>query len=135
MPGGLLIALTPGSRALPWGFRPDDCVEDAEESSHARDKRNLLWTPPFDQAFVMPADDRVPSDYAERRHVQSIANVSAGAGDGSLAAHLPRVTIDRCDTDESSDTAAVELAELRQISDQSMRGDIANTRERPCLSA
>ena len=40
----------------------------------------------------------------------------------------PEVTIDRRDTDESSDTAAVELAELRQISDQSVCGDIANTR-------
>ncbi len=75
----------------------------------------------------MFADDRIPSDCGERCHVQSIAN-STTTGDGSLAAHLPRVAIDRHDTDESSDAAAVELAELRQISDQSVRGDIANTR-------
>ena len=60
----------------------------------------------------MFADDRVPSDCGERCHIQSIANVSTATGDGSLAAHPPRVAIYRCDTDESSDTAAVELAEL-----------------------
>ena len=76
----------------------------------------------------MFADHRVPPDCGERCHVQSIANVSAATGDGSLAAHLSRVAIDRRDTDESSDTATVELAELRKISDQSVRGDIANTR-------
>ena len=73
----------------------------------------FFGTSPFDQAFVMFADDRVPSDCGERCHIQSIANVSTATGDGSLAAHLPKVAIDRCDTDESSDTAAVELAELR----------------------
>jgi hypothetical protein len=113
---------------LPWGLGPDDCIEDAEEAPHARDERNLLWTPPFDQAFVMFADNRVPTGRGERCHVQSVANVSAATGDGSLAAHLPRIAIDRRDTDESSDAATIELAELRQISDQSVRCDIANTR-------
>ena len=78
----------------------------------------------------MFADDRVPSDCGERCHIQSVANISAATGNGSFAAHLPRVAIDRRNTDESRDTAAVELAELRQISDQSVRGDIANTRNR-----
>ena len=115
------------SRALPWCLRPDDCIEDAEEASHAGDEGDLLGASAFDQALVMLADDRVPPDRGERCHVQSIANVDPATGDGSLAAHLSGVAIDRCDTDESSDTTAVELTEFGQIGDQGVCGDIADT--------
>ncbi len=57
----------------------------------------------------------------------AVINVSAATGDGSFAAQLTRVAIDRCDTDESSDTAAVELAEPQADPPQSVRGDMANT--------
>ena len=76
----------------------------------------------------MFADDRVPPDRGKRCHVESIANVGPAAGDGSLAAPLTGVTIDRRDPDESSDTTSIELAEFGQISDQGVCGDIANTR-------
>jgi hypothetical protein len=46
-----------------------------------------------------------------------------------LAAHLPGVSIDRRDTDESSNTTAIELAEFGQIGDQRVCGDIANARK------
>ena len=85
---------------------------------------------PVRPGFVMFADDRVPSDRGERCHIESIANVSTATGDGSPAAHLPGVAIDRCDTNESGDTAAVELAEFGQISDKGVRGDIADARNR-----
>jgi hypothetical protein len=47
-----------------------------------------------------------------------------------LAAHLAGVAIDRRNADESSETAAVELAEFGQIGNQRVRGDIANARNR-----
>jgi hypothetical protein len=103
-------------------------MEDAEEAPHARDERDLLWTSTFDQAFVMFADDRVPPGRGERCHIQGVANVGSATGDGSLAAHLPGVSIDRCDADESSDLTPIELAEFRQTGNQSVRGDIADTR-------
>ena len=75
----------------------------------------------------MFADDGVPPDRRKRCHVQSIANTGSATRDGSLAAHLPRVSVDRCDTDKGSDTASIKLAEFGQIGDQGVRSDIANT--------
>ena len=51
-------------------------------------------------------------------------------GDGSLAAHLSGVAVDRRDTDEGSDTTAVELTEFGQIGDEGVGGDIADTGNR-----
>jgi hypothetical protein len=45
----------------PRDIRPNDCIEDAEEASHACDQRDFLWASPIDQPFVMLADDRVPT--------------------------------------------------------------------------
>ena len=75
----------------------------------------------------MFADDRVPPDRGKRCHIESIANVGPAAGDGSLAAPLTGVTIDRRDPDESSDTTSIELAEFGQIGDQGVGGNIADT--------
>jgi hypothetical protein len=60
----------------------------------------------------MRADHRVPLDGGERCHIQGIADSDPTAGDGSFAAQLAGVAIDRCDTDEGSDTTAIELAEF-----------------------
>ena len=49
------------SSGLPWGLGPKDCIEDAEEASHACDECDFLWASPFDQIFVMLADDGVPT--------------------------------------------------------------------------
>jgi hypothetical protein len=48
------------------------------------------------------------------------------AGDGSPAAHLSGIAIDRGDTDKRGDTAPIELAEFRQIGDQSARGNVSD---------
>jgi len=56
----------------------------------------------------MLADDRVPTGRGKRCHIESVTNISPATGNGSLAAHLPRVSIDRRDTNESGDTTAVE---------------------------
>ena len=63
-----------------------------------------------------------------QRVAESVANVDPATGDGAPAAHLSGVAIDRRDTNESSDTTAVELAEFGQIGDQGLCGDIADTR-------
>ena len=60
----------------------------------------------------MRADDWVPPNGGERCHIQGIADSDPTAGDGSFAAQLPGVSIDRCDTDEGSDATAIELAEF-----------------------
>ena len=75
----------------------------------------------------MLADDGVPTDRGKRCHIESIADVGPATGDGALAAHLSGVAIDRRDTDESSDTTAVELTEFGQIGDEGVGGDIADT--------
>ena len=59
---GFRLARRHSLRALPWGLRPHDCIEDAEEASHARDESNFFWSTPFDQALVVLADDGVPLD-------------------------------------------------------------------------
>ena len=75
----------------------------------------------------MLADDRVPTGRGKSCHIESVANVGPATGDGSLAAHLSGVAIDRCDTNESGDTTAIELAEFGQIGDQGVCGDISDT--------
>jgi hypothetical protein len=64
---------------------------------------------------------------AERCQVKSTANTSSATRDSLLATHLPRVSVDRCDTDKGSDTASIKLAEFGQIGDQGVRSDIADT--------
>ncbi len=76
----------------------------------------------------MLADDGVPTGRGERCHIESIANIGPATGDGALAAHLSGVAIDRRDTNESGDTAAIELTEFGQIGDQGVCGDVADTR-------
>jgi hypothetical protein len=46
------------------------------------------------------------------------------------AAHLSGVAVDRRDTDEGSDTTAIELTKFGQIGDQSVCGDIADAGNR-----
>jgi len=75
MPGLVFIGSTAFFKRISMEFRSHNRVEDAEKASHAGDERDLLWTPPFDQAFVMFADDRVPPNRGECRHVESIAHV------------------------------------------------------------
>ena len=58
---GFRLARRHSLRALPWGLRPHDCIEDAEEASHVRDESNFFWSTPFDQALVVLADG-VPPD-------------------------------------------------------------------------
>ena len=50
----------------------------------------------------------------------------SAAGDGSSAAHLSGIAIDRGNAYKSGYAAAVELAEFGQIGDQSARGDLSD---------
>jgi hypothetical protein len=45
----------------------------------------------------------------------------------ATSATLPRVTIDRGDTNESGNAAPVEFAKFRQFGDQGARSDISDT--------
>jgi len=60
--------------------------------------------------------------FARRVPFLPCADIGPATGDRSLAAHLPGVSIDRCDT------TAIELAEFGQIGDQGVRGDISDAR-------
>lgn len=51
---------------------------------------------------------------------QTGTDITAAAGDAAPAAHPPGVAVDRRDTDQGGEAAAVELAEFRQIGDQGM---------------
>jgi hypothetical protein len=75
---------------------------------------------------VMLTDDRIPPSGRKHCHIQGVADVAPAAGDGPPAAHLSGVTVDRRDTDESSDTTAIEPTKFGQISDQSVGGDITD---------
>ena len=65
--------------------------EDAEQPSHARYERNFLFDAPFDQAFVVLLMTGFHRIAESGTVLQSVANISAATGNGSLAAHLPRV--------------------------------------------
>src|SRR6266851_4813440 len=82
------------SSVLPWGFRPDDCIEDAEKAPHASDERDLLWPSAFNEAFIVLADDWVPTCCGQGRHIESITDDGTAAGDCSPAAHVSRIAID-----------------------------------------
>lgn len=78
----------------------------------------------------MLADDRGPSGRGQGCHIESVSNIGPAAGDGPSAAHLSRITIDRCDTNQRGDTTPIEFAEFRQISDQGARGNVSSARYR-----
>ena len=78
----------------------------------------------------MLGDDRVPPDRGKRCHIQGTADFAPTAGDGSFAAHLCGVAVDRRGADQASNTAAIERTEFGQIGDQGVGGDAAGTRNR-----
>jgi hypothetical protein len=51
-----------GSSGLPWGFRPNDRVEDAQQAPDAGDQGDLLGPPSGDERIVVGLQDGVASD-------------------------------------------------------------------------
>ena len=103
-------------------------VEDREQLPHAGGGRDLEWLAGGAQALVEDPQHRIVLATDERGHVAHGAHRGTAAPDHAFAAHRAAIAIHRCDTDESRDLMAGEVAELGQGRQQREHGDRPDAR-------
>jgi hypothetical protein len=70
---------------LPFGFCPDDRVENGEELTEAGDDRDFLWPAALNEALIGGFDDGIVPNGDERGHVQDVADAASSAADHATA--------------------------------------------------
>src|SRR5712672_3967247 len=118
------------SSGLPWFAVSEDGIEDDDELSHAGGERLLAGFSGGSELDVVGRDDGIGAAGDQGRHKQSSAHGRAAAGDGAAPAHRAAVAVDRRDTDEGGDLAAIEAAEFGQLGDQGAQGSPSRRRAR-----
>ncbi len=119
--------LNPDS-VLPFGFCPDDRVENGEELTEAGDDCDFLWSAALNEALVGGFDDGIMPNGDERGHVQDVADAASSAANHAMAAPCARISVEWRDADERGQLAAIERAEFGQFGDEGSRGHRADAR-------
>lgn len=89
-------------------------VKDNEKLAHAGGQSDLWSFSGRAKTLVEGFEDRIAAHSDNGAHVQRRTNVAAAAGDRALALPGSAFSIERCNTDQCGDLAAVELTEFRQ---------------------
>src|SRR5579863_10639640 len=110
------------SSGLPWFAVSQDGVEDDDELTDAGGERLFSGFAGGSEFFVVSGDYGIGAAGDQGGHEESGAHAGAPAGDGAASAQGAAVAVDRGDTDQSGDFAAIESAELGQLGDQGPQG-------------
>src|SRR5579863_5384621 len=110
------------SSGLPWFAVSQDGVEDDDEFTDAGGERLFSGFAGGSEFFVVSGDYGIGAAGDQGGHEESGAHAGAPAGDGAASAQGAAVAVDRGDTDQSGDFAAIESAELGQLGDQGPQG-------------
>lgn len=113
---------------MPFGFCPDDRVENGEKLAEAGDDCDFLWPAALNEALVGGFDDGIVPNGDECGHVQDVADAASSAADHAMAAPCAQIFVEWRDADESGQLAAIERAEFGQFGDEGSRGYRANAR-------
>jgi len=104
------------------------CVENCEQFSHACDQGGFFSFACGAQTHIEAPYGRVIACGYKRAHVQYTSDLGAAAPDSSLAAQFSAVTIKRRHPGNGGNLFPVQLAEFRQVRQQSNREHRPNAR-------
>jgi len=101
----------------------DHRVQNREQFAHTSDQGDLRSFTRIAQPFVESSDHRVTSAGDQGGHVEYRSNSSPTAPDATTASESAAVTIERRDTDQSSNLFTVEVPKFRQFGNQTATND------------
>src|SRR5260370_31113396 len=107
--------LSEESSGLPWFAVSEESIEDDDKLSEAGGESLFAGFAGGSQLGVVGGDDGVFLAGDQGRHEEGGAHDGAAAGNRASPAHRAAVAIDRRDTDQGGDLAAVGAAGLRQV--------------------
>src|ERR1700730_10147825 len=100
--------LSSWSSVLPFGFCPDDRVENGEELTETGDDGDFFWSAALNEALIGGFDEGIVPDGDERGHVQDVADAASSAANHAMAAPCARISVEWSDADERGQLAAIE---------------------------
>src|ERR1700720_1766241 len=100
--------LSSWSSVLPFGFCPDDRVENGEELTETGDDGDFFWSAALNEALIGGFDEGIVPDGDERGHVQEVAGAASPAANHAMAAPCARISVEWSDADERGQLAAIE---------------------------
>src|SRR6478672_3501292 len=113
-------------RACPGFAVTQHGVEDGQQLAHGSDEGETGRFAGLAQTAVEGLEHRVVLDGDQASHVERRPDLDAAPLDLALTAISAAVAVHRGEAGESSDLVAVDLAEFRQLGDQSAGDDVAN---------
>ena len=105
-------------RRIPLRAVLGDRVKHGQQLAHTCHEGDLLAPASGEQMHALSLEDCVVAHGGQGGHVQGATHVFDSSPERALAAHLAGVAVQRCHADQGGHSAAIELAQLGQLSQQ-----------------